>query len=58
MKKIYIKPEVTCIKISTESIIALSTDDANQITNDNKGDFEMQGREDRPSTPSIWDQGW
>lgn len=60
MKKTYIKPAVSCIKINAESIIALSTvkGDENTITSENKNDFEMYGREDNSSTSNIWDNVW
>ncbi len=58
MKKTYIKPTMACININTEAIIALSVQGDTEITNENRGDFEMYGREDRPSNPNIWDQQW
>ena len=57
MKKAYIKPSVEAFDIQMESIIALSTQD-DGITGDNKDDFEPLGREDNPSRPNIWEQGW
>lgn len=58
MKKTYIKPEVTCIRISTETIIAVSLNEETEVNSTNHDGFVMQGREDRPSTPNIWDQEW
>lgn len=49
---------MACININTEAIIALSVQGDTEITNENWRDFEMYGREDRPSNPNIWDQQW
>ncbi|MBO5675502.1 MAG: hypothetical protein J6S07_04150 [Bacteroidaceae bacterium] len=57
MKKMYITPEVEAIEVQIEAIIALSTQDT-EIGSDNKDDFENLGREDNPSRPNIWEQGW
>lgn len=57
MKKVYTKPSVESIKIQMESIIALSTQEG-EITGDNKDDFEPLSREDNPSRPNLWEQGW
>lgn len=57
MKKAYIKPSVEAFDIQMESIVALSTQDT-EIGSGNKDDFENLGREDNPSRPNIWEQGW
>lgn len=57
MKKVYTKPSVESIKIQMESIIALSTQEG-EITGENKDDFEPLSREDNPSRPNLWEQGW
>ena len=57
MKKTYITPSVEAFDIQIETIIALSVQDT-EIGSDNKDDFEQLGREDKPNTPNIWEQGW
>ncbi len=59
MKKEYIKPVSETIHIGCESVLALSVDKGTAITEDNKSDFVMQGRDDDShSSPNVWDQGW
>ena len=62
MKKTYIKPSVECFNVNAQSIIAaspnpLSLDDGTTITNDNKGGFEILGREDN-TVSNVWDSEW
>lgn len=58
MQKEYIKPAMTCIDIDAEEVIALSTQDQ-RITNDNKNQFEMYGRDkDNHDNSNLWEQGW
>ena len=58
MKKTYIKPAMQSFKLQTEMIIALSTQ-SQSITEENKEDFNMLGREDNgPSAPGVWDSEW
>lgn len=62
MKKTYIKPSVECFNVNAQSIIAaspnpLSLDDGTTITNGNKGDFEILGREDN-AVSNVWDSEW
>ncbi|MCM1373438.1 MAG: hypothetical protein NC208_10820 [Bacteroides sp.] len=49
---------MTCIDIDAEEVIALSTQDQ-RITNDNKNQFEMYGRDkDSHDNSNLWEQGW
>lgn len=58
MKKEYIKPVMTCIDIDVETVIAISIRDQ-RITNENKEQFEMYGREENnASNPNLWEQEW
>ena len=57
MKKTYIKPTSISVGIQGESFIALSIQGP-QIESGNKDQFEQLGRDDQPSSPSVWEQGW
>lgn len=64
MKKTYIKPSVECYNVNAQSIIATSPDPlalregtGNEITNENKGDFSILGREDNAGS-NVWDSEW
>ncbi|MEE1222197.1 MAG: hypothetical protein UHL07_01485 [Bacteroidaceae bacterium] len=56
MKKTYSKPSTAFTNMNMEAMIALSTQNGTEITNGNKGSFEMYGREE----DWDWDeeQGW
>ena len=56
MKKIYTKPSMEVINVSSISIIATSI-----VEGDNTGSTDgALGREDNhtPSRPNLWEQGW
>ena len=60
MKKTYIKPSVECFKLNAHTIIAsspLSMDEDVEITNENKLNFEVLGREENAGS-NVWDSEW
>ncbi len=65
-KKIYQAPITSCVAIEHESVLALSAHDLNlnaggsapEYGDDDENPIQHFSREDRPSTPDIWDQGW
>ena len=61
MKKTYIKPSVECFNVNAQSIIAASPlslhDDTIVIDDENKGDFQILGREDNAGS-NVWDSEW
>ena len=57
MKKAYIKPISECYEVNVQSIIALSLNDNEQITNGHEGEYELLGREDN-SVSNVWDSEW
>ena len=58
MKKTYITPSVEVIKMETTSIVAASLNLDNNNEVDTSVDGGQLGREDRPSRPGLWEQGW
>ena len=58
MKKTYITPSVEVIKMETTSIVATSLNLDNNTEVDTSVDGGQLGREDRPSRPGLWEQGW
>lgn len=59
MKKTYIRPSVECFKLNAQTIIAsspLSIEDV-EITNENKLNFEVLGREENAGS-NVWDSEW
>lgn len=58
MKKTYIAPEVETIKVNAMNMLAASLG-INDNTEVDTSDPDTQlGREDNPSRPNIWEQGW
>lgn len=57
MKKTYIAPSAEVIKVETVSIVAtsLNLNDETQVDTSEGGQL---GREERPSRPNVWEQGW
>ena len=55
MKKTYIKPEANIFDVELNNIIAtsLGVDDSVEVPDDGE-----KSREDNPSRPNIWEQGW
>jgi hypothetical protein len=58
MKKTYITPSVEVIKMEAVSIVATSLNLDNNTEVDTSVDGGQLGREDRPSRPGLWEQGW
>lgn len=58
MKKTYITPEVEVIKVGAISMLAASLGVNNDKEVDTSGDGGQLGREDNPSRPNLWEQGW
>ena len=59
MKKMYIAPEVETIKVGAISMLAASSMDINDNTEvDTSAPGTQLGREDNPSRPNLWEQGW
>ena len=56
MKKTYIKPSVIGVRLQSVQLIALSTQDSVEISNDNKDQFEHLGRENHH--PNVWENEW
>ena len=57
MKKTYIAPSVEVLKIGAISMMATSLNVYNDEV-DTSEDGVQLGREDKPNTPNIWEQGW
>ena len=58
MKKTYITPSVEVIKMEAVSIVATSLNLDNNTEVDTSVDGGQLGREDHPSRPGLWEQGW
>lgn len=59
MKKQYITPSIEAIEINSVNIIASSDIIINgDKETDTSVDGGQLGREDNPSRPNIWEQGW
>ena len=59
MKKTYITPAVAAVNLDAATLMAVSL----QVNNssdpvDTSGDGVQLGRDDQPSSPSVWEQGW
>ena len=57
MKKMYIAPEVETIKVNAMNMLAASLG-VNEEEVDTSVSGGQLGREDNPSRPNIWEQGW
>lgn len=57
MKKTYITPSAEVIKMETVSIMAASLElnEGTEVDTSNGGQL---GREEKPSRPGLWNQGW
>ena len=53
----YITPEVEEIKVNAMNMLAASLG-VNEESVDTSGDGVQLGREDNPSRPNLWEQGW
>ena len=59
MKKTYITPSVEVLKIGAISMMATSLNVYNDSESvDTSEDGVQLGREDKPNTPNLWEQGW
>lgn len=62
MKKVYIKPSNEVYSISTTEGILVSASNPEgfdtSIGGESNGDGVDYSREDNPSRPNIWEQGW
>ena len=57
MKKMYVAPEVETIKVNAMNMLAGSLGVKEEEV-DTSGEGVQLGREDNPSRPNIWEQGW
>ena len=57
MKKTYIAPSVEVIKVEATSMLAASMRMFDSEV-DTTSDGGQLGRENNPSRPNIWEQGW
>ena len=57
MKKMYVAPEVETIKVNAMNMLAASLD-VNEEEVDPSVSGDQLGREDNPSRPNLWEQGW
>ena len=57
MKKMYVAPEVETIKVNAMNMLAASLE-VNEEEVDTSVSGGQLGREDNPSRPNIWEQGW
>ncbi|MBR5466287.1 MAG: hypothetical protein IKU79_02625 [Bacteroidaceae bacterium] len=58
MKKTYIEPSVEVIKMEPTCMLATSFKLDDDTTVDTSGEGGQLGREERPSRPNVWEQGW
>ena len=58
MKKMYITPTVEEIKVTAMNMLAQSDMNLNETETDTSQPGGQLGREDNPSRPNIWEQGW
>ena len=58
MKKMYITPSVEEIKVNSMNMLAQSDMNLNETETDTSQPGGQLGREDNPSRPNIWEQGW
>ncbi|MBO5824859.1 MAG: hypothetical protein J6Q93_07895 [Prevotella sp.] len=58
MKKMYITPSVEEIKVNAMNMLAQSDMNLNETETDTSQPGGQLGREDNPSRPNIWEQGW
>lgn len=59
MKKTYITPALEVIKVCASSLMAssmgINNNEEDAVDTSNGGQL---GREDNPSRPNLWEQGW
>jgi hypothetical protein len=58
MKKTYIAPAVAAVKLDATGLMAVSLKvDSGHSVDTSEGGVQL-GRDDQPSSPSVWEQGW
>ncbi len=57
MKKVYSAPKTLCMELDATNMIALSTNDFQQITSENVGDYEQNVKGGTKSY-NVWDDNW
>ena len=58
MKKTYITPAVAAVNLDAATLMAVSLQVNNGTPVDTSGNGVQLGRDDQPSSPSVWEQGW
>jgi hypothetical protein len=58
MKKTYIAPAVAAVKLDATGLMAVSLKVDSGHSVDTSSDGVQLGRDDQPSSPSVWEQGW
>ena len=58
MKKTYITPSVEVIRVDAINMMATSLAVYGDKEVDTSKDDVQLGREDKPSNPNLWEQGW
>lgn len=57
MKKKYIAPATTCVKLQATNMIALSLDNQEKVNSENRNDYE-QNVKASTSRYNVWDDDW
>lgn len=57
MKKIYIAPSIEVLNVVANNIVATSLGVGEGSTDTSNPD-NQDAREDKPSRPNLWEQGW
>ena len=58
MKKTYITPAVAAVNLDAATLMAVSLQVNNGTSVDTSIGGNQLGRDDQPSSPSVWEQGW
>ncbi|MBR4160838.1 MAG: hypothetical protein IKT87_04055 [Bacteroidaceae bacterium] len=58
MKKTYITPAVAAVNLDAATLMAVSLQVNNGTSVDTSVGGVQLGRDDQPSSPSVWEQGW
>ena len=58
MKKTYITPAVAAVNLDAAALMAVSLQVNNGTSVNTSEDGVQLGRDDQPSSPSVWEQGW
>jgi hypothetical protein len=58
MKKTYIAPAVAAVNLDAAALMAVSLQvNSGHSVDTSEGGVQL-GRDDQPSSPSVWEQGW